>query len=216
MHRLVHPVSSLSSNLDTDVIYTLSKFWTNVMGCVTSVVEGKEAGSSDSNNNDTYDGLSFICNDHSNPTNSNHSRRRRRCCIVHFQSGQELILEESDDAPPSNSYDIQNDIFGYHLCIYLPTNESFQCTFQQVSECGLLYANPRFAGGRPEFGNALDWKEASDCGQFRVKDWLWCNDDDKKGGDDGKTESVEVKSKVPLLVMELEVRSTSHICCPLK
>jgi hypothetical protein len=67
----------------------------------------------------------------------------------------------------------------------------------QADAAGLLWVNPRFEGGPPEFASAATVDDALTCGQFRVKDML-----------DPATQRVG-------LVLEHEVRSPNHKCNPM-
>ena len=118
--------------------------------------------------------------------------------IVNFSSGQVLAFEEHDDAPPADAYDRDKSRSDYHVCFYLPTFAVFEASFRAAEAVGALFANERFEGGPPEFANALDIDAAVQCGQFRVKD-LRHPDSGQLG-----------------LVLEIEVRSPSHVSCPLR
>ena len=119
-------------------------------------------------------------------------------CTVCFESGQRLVFEEREDAPPHDAYDADPALAEYHLALYLPTASSFQGAFDAAAAAGLLFANPRFEGGPPEFASALTWEEAEEAGQFRVKDLRGPAAGDEVG-----------------LVLELEVRAPTHVSCPL-
>ena len=118
-------------------------------------------------------------------------------CTVAFGSGQQLVFEESANAPPPDAYDVQ-ERHAYHLAFYLPTAAAFRAAFEAAAAAGLLYANPRFAGGPPEFASAMTWPEAHACGQFRVKELRGAAPNDEVG-----------------VVLELEVRAPTHVSCPL-
>ena len=119
-------------------------------------------------------------------------------CTVCFESGQRLVFEEREDAPPHDAYDADPALAEYHLALYLPTAAAFQGAFDAAAAAGLLFANPRFEGGPPEFASALTWEEAEEAGQFRVKDLRGPAAGDEVG-----------------LVLELEVRAPTHVSCPL-
>ena len=118
-------------------------------------------------------------------------------CTVAFASGQQLVFEESDAAPPRDAYDTQ-ERHAYHLAFYLPTAAAFQAAFEAAAAAGLLYGNPRFEGGPLEFASAFTWADAHACGQFRVKELRGAAPSDEVG-----------------LVLELEVRAPTHVSCPL-
>ena len=80
-------------------------------------------------------------------------------CTVAFASGQQLVFEESDAAPPQDAYDTQ-ERHAYHLAFYLPTAAAFQAAFEAAAAAGLLYDNPRFEGGPLEFASAVTWADA--------------------------------------------------------
>jgi catechol 2,3-dioxygenase-like lactoylglutathione lyase family enzyme len=121
---------------------------------------------------------------------------------VRFESGkaglvaQQLVFEESADAQAADAYD-RSEAAGVHLALYLPDAESFAAAFGRVHAAGLLYINPRFEGGPPEFASAKSLEEALECGQFRVKD------------------CVEPDSGELGIVLELEVRYPAHSSYPL-
>ena len=83
-----------------------------------------------------------------------------------------LSAGPADCAGLPDAYDGDDAVHGYHLCLYLASPSAFAASFAAARAKRLLYANPRFAGGPPEFSNALDWAEAEAAGQFRIKDLL--------------------------------------------
>mmetsp|Transcript_37796 Transcript_37796/g.88442 ORF Transcript_37796/g.88442 Transcript_37796/m.88442 type:complete len:82 (-) Transcript_37796:161-406(-) len=80
----------------------------------------------------------------------------------------------------------------------MPSADAFSRAYGRAHASRLVYSNPRFEGGPPEFSNAVTWAEAEACGQFRVKDL--CDPSTSELG----------------LVLELEVRSPYHCSCPIK
>ena len=121
-------------------------------------------------------------------------------CVVPFASGQQLVFEEHDDAPPHDAYDTAPDARAeYHLALYVPTAEAFRAAYERAEAAGLLFANPRFQGGPIEFASPMSWEEAERGGQFRVKELRGPGAADAVG-----------------LVLELEVRSPTHVSCPLE
>ena len=119
------------------------------------------------------------------------------CCEVAFEGQQTLRFEESADAPPVDAYD-RNEAAAYHICIYLASDAAFSAAFERARAANLLFINPRFEGGPPEFASAATWEEASACGQFRLKDM------------------VDVSTGSLGLVLEHEVRTPKHKSCPRK
>ena len=119
------------------------------------------------------------------------------CCEVGFNGQQTLRFEEIEDAPPVDAYD-HNEAAASHICIYLESDAAFTAAFERANAANLLFVNPRFEGGPPEFASAASWEEATACGQFRLKDMV-----DVSNGSLG-------------LVLEHEVRTPSHKSCPLK
>jgi catechol 2,3-dioxygenase-like lactoylglutathione lyase family enzyme len=148
-------------------------------------------------------------------------------CTVRFVSGQELVFVEAEDAPTANAYDT-DEAAGYHLALYLPTHAAFEAAFRRAQAAGLLFENPRFVGGPIEFASAMTWEEADDAAQFRIKD-LGRSDGIRTaaqkdscgaaGASDSPTRLTAPRSKDRVaeaaLVLELEVRSPAHVCCPL-
>ena len=134
------------------------------------------------------------------------------CCTVAFASGQSLIFAEHEDDPSgggcspaekagaSDAYDT-SEACAYHLALYLASENAFEEAFFRAHAQGLVYANPRFTGGKPEFSNASTWAEAATAKQFRIKDL------GHKGGGEGT-------GMFTGLVLELEVRAPSHISFP--
>lgn len=116
-------------------------------------------------------------------------------CDVLFDGGQKLRFRESTDAPPADAYD-HDEAAAFHVCLYLRSAAAFADAFARTQAAGLLYVNPRFEGGPPEFASASTWDEASACGQFRVKDLR-----------DGAALG---------LVLEHEIRTPAHRSCPIR
>lgn len=137
-------------------------------------------------------------------------------CLVRFNSGQQLIFDEREDAPAADAYDTQESC-AYHIAVYIDHVDAFRTAFSACEATECLYANPRFALSPPEFGNALDWDTVQSCGQFRIKDLgrlpqaageaLLDVSDDAAGS--GLTRHRAA------LVLEVEVRSLTHKSCPL-
>jgi hypothetical protein len=142
-------------------------------------------------------------------------------CVIPFETGQELIFQEvegsssddnnsglaggssSPDGVPKASVDAYDtdESRAYHLALYLGSDEYFERAFLAAEAEHLLYANPRFEGGRPEFSNAMTWEDARASRQFRVKDLR------------GPSPGQGCQGKLGL-VLELEVRAPTHISYP--
>lgn len=150
-------------------------------------------------------------------------------CTIRFATGQELVFVEADaeNAPPANAYDT-DEAAGYHLALYLPTHAAFEAAFRRAEAAGLLFENPRFVGGPIEFASAMTWEEADDAAQFRIKDLgqsggirtaMRTRTCDSVGGVESQARLTaplgEDRVAEAALVLELEVRSPSHVCCPL-
>lgn len=90
------------------------------------------------------------------------------------------------------------------------TISAFREAFHACDVAGLIFANPRFAGGPPEFGNAMSWEQVEACGQFRIKDLGRGGSDDGIGIGSGSHDSGGAA-----LVLEVEVRSVMHCSCPM-
>ena len=142
--------------------------------------------------------------EHSAPTNQPAHLKRdgsaaaALAAVVPFATGQELRFIETADAPSPRAYLQDEDVHGYHVAFYTASHEAYVSAFERAHAAGALYSNPRFEGGKPEFGNAMSRQVALACGQFRVRDL-------------SHPESGELG-----LMMELEVRSPRHISCPLR
>ena len=149
----------------------LHAFWEMALGAVSELVQNKR------------------------PDGSTHSH-----CVVRFSSGQQLIFDERDDAPPADAYDCE-ERSAYHLAIYVDHMDAYRTAFSACEAIGCLYANPRFAAAPPEFGNAMEWEKVQACGQFRIKDM-------------GVTPEAADADRAAL-VLEVEVRSVMHRSCPL-
>jgi len=115
------------------------------------------------------------------------------CCTVCFVAGQEFVFKEDADARACDAYDTE-EASSYHVALYLHS-DVFREAFLRADAAGLIYENVRFASGPPD--NAASWEEASAVGQFRVKDMK------------------DPSTGVTGLVLELEIRSTSHQSYPL-
>ncbi len=108
---------------------------------------------------------------------------------------QHLEFVEDADAPRPNAYD-DDETRSYHVAIYFATHEEFLNAFERAAKHGAVWENKRFSGGPPEFASSLTIEEAEARGQFRVKDLR-----DPLTGKLG-------------LVLEHEMRSPRHCCCP--
>ena len=118
------------------------------------------------------------------------------CCEVIFVGDQTLRYQEKRySAPPIDARD-HDEAAAFHVCIYLTSASAFAEAFDRAQTAALLYVNPRFEGGPPEFASAATWDEALACGQFRVKDLI------------------DTTTREVALVLEHEVRSPAHRCCP--
>ena len=121
------------------------------------------------------------------------------CATVTFGvSGhtQSLVFLEDEMAPPFDAYDRGEGAI-YHIAIYCDSDEHFEGIFTRAERLGLVFINKRFLGGPPQFGSAASLEEARSCGQFRIKDL--------------KDPSTQICG----LVLEHEIRSPSHVCCPI-
>ena len=150
---------------------------------------------------DTMDGNCELV-EHPPPPDGGDDGVPKAHCIVRFASGQQLIFDEKDDAPPANAYDL-DEACAYHIALYIDHVDAFAKAFEQCETEGRLYANPRFAASPPEFGNAMSWDAVETCGQFRIKDLS-----------EGR-ERPAAPSPPDGFVLEVEVRSVSHRSCPL-
>lgn len=103
---------------------------------------------------------------------------------------QSLVFEECETAPAFDLYD-KDASAAYHVCVYYHTHEAFEASLRRAAVAGLLYVNPVFQGGSPEFSSARTVEEGCSVGQYRVKDL---------GGG---------------LVLEHEIRSPLHKSWPL-
>jgi len=121
---------------------------------------------------------------------------------VRFESGrsglpaQLLAFEEAADAPAADAYDV-DEAAAVHIALYVRDEAAFVAAFERAEAAGIVYINPRFEGGPPEFASARTLGEAVAYGQFRVKDCC-----------DPATGRLGV-------VLEHEVRSPSHRAFPL-
>jgi len=111
--------------------------------------------------------------------------------------------------PPSfvaiDAYDT-GELRAYHLALYLGSDAGFERAFRKAEGAGLIYSNPRFEGGKPEFSNALTWEEARISRQFRVKNLC----DPQR--DPGSADSAGRLG----MVLELEIRAPGHVSYPKK
>lgn len=126
----------------------------------------------------------------------------RRAAVVTFSGPggaaaltQRLEFEEAEDAPPSDAYD-HDEARRYHLAIYTADEAAFETAFRRAEAAGIVWVNERFEGAPPEFASPKTWAEAGVCQQFRVKDLI-----------DPRTKELGI-------VLEHEIRSPSHRCCP--
>ena len=166
-------------------------------------------------------GASSELNERQMPSGGTHAH-----CIVRFNSGQQLIFDEREDAPPADAYDTEEKS-AYHLAVYCDHVDSFKHAFSACEALDVLYANPRFARSPPEFGNAMEWELVQSCGQFRIKDMGRPPSQQQHQQQEPSAAAVDVtdgggsgagsSSGVPAaaLVLELEIRSVSHVSCPL-
>lgn len=109
---------------------------------------------------------------------------------------QTLEYEEQEGSPPADAYD-QHEVFRYHVCLYLDTDEAFERAYRSAEAAGLVWVNERFEGGPIRLQSARTWAEADEVGQFRVKDLR-----DPSSGALG-------------IVLEHEIRCRRHTSCPL-
>ena len=121
---------------------------------------------------------------------------RSSTCVVPFASGPKIVFWVTADAPAADAYVTDELGHGYHLAFYTSSHAAFEAAFCAAEAENCLFENPRFNGGRPEFGNAMTYELAMQCGQFRVRD-------------------VRDRSGSLVLMLELEVRSPCHVSFPL-
>jgi catechol 2,3-dioxygenase-like lactoylglutathione lyase family enzyme len=163
----------------------LVKFWTKLMGCTALLKKGGEGGGPD-------ECVVPFAASPGGPAGVDGGMG------MYFHHQQVLrFVEDEAKALPLTSYDTDNDKRGYHAAFYMSSHAAFEAAFRAVDAAGLVYVNPRFVGGPPEFGSAEVFAVATACGQFRVKDLA-----DPESGQIG-------------LALELEVRSPRHKCFPL-
>lgn len=178
MPRVVHAVPPGAAS-------RLQAFWTDIMGA--SDVELMPSGTPAA-----WDGVEGV--EGHQPAADGLTQ-----CVVRFGTEpQQLVFAERHTAPPFDAY-LRSESAAYHICVYVDDAASFKSVFRKCEESGLLYANPVYARSPPQFGNALSWEEAEQCGQFRIKDL----------GGGGST------GEAPALVLEMEIRSPKHVSCPL-
>ena len=110
---------------------------------------------------------------------------------------QMLIFEENEEEADSkpDAYD-RIEKRGYHVAIYFDSHDKFLSAFDRCQRLGNIYENKRFVGMAPEFASSMTRKQADETGQFRIKDLI------------------DPKTKELALVLEHEIRSPRHRCCP--
>lgn len=119
-------------------------------------------------------------------------------CLPDEKMQQQMLTfednEKKADAKP-DAYD-RIEKRGYHVAIYFDSHEKFLAAFDRCERLGNIYENKRFVGMAPEFASSMTRKQADETGQFRVKDLI------------------DPKTKELALVLEHEIRSPKHRCCP--
>jgi len=104
---------------------------------------------------------------------------------------QELRFVETPTAPSREDYE-ERVSAAYHIALYVGEAD-FRLAYDKFAARGLVWVNPRFVED-----SAANWEEAAMQQQFRIRDVV-----DPGGGQ-------------LLLMLEHEVRSTAHPCCPLR
>eukprot|EP00308_Calcidiscus_leptoporus_P012746 CAMPEP_0119403834 /NCGR_PEP_ID=MMETSP1334-20130426/143584_1 /TAXON_ID=127549 /ORGANISM="Calcidiscus leptoporus, Strain RCC1130" /LENGTH=226 /DNA_ID=CAMNT_0007427785 /DNA_START=63 /DNA_END=744 /DNA_ORIENTATION=- len=141
----------------------LCAFWRSVLGCAASLRRRAEADECVV----AFESGQELCAPHSMSACGMHTCVRAEAdeCVVAFESGQELCFEESRDAAAADAYDHEEEA-GYHLALYMPSADAFSRAYGRAHASRLVYSNPRFEGGPPEFSNAVTWAEAEDAANF--------------------------------------------------
>ena len=114
------------------------------------------------------------------------------------QKVQQLLTYEENDKKADSSPDAYDRMEkrGYHVAIYFDSHEKFLRAFDRCERLKNIYVNKRFIGMAPEFASSVTRKQADETAQFRIKDLR-----------DPKTNELA-------LVLEHEIRSPRHRCCP--
>uniref|UniRef100_A0A7S3LHE7 VOC domain-containing protein n=1 Tax=Aplanochytrium stocchinoi TaxID=215587 RepID=A0A7S3LHE7_9STRA len=202
-------IRSLTHMIEIGNSAVIANFYRSVMGFEVDEVMHEHSDAETCDNDD---------NDKEKDAFNSSSKRERKSVEVKFGGSvhglpeQKLVFVESEHAPPANAYDTE-EACTYHIAIYCSSHQHFEEVFHRANQLGLLFINKRFEGGPIEFASADTLELARAAGQFRIKNLIGLDPEAGKN----ETQSSSSSSGLRLgLVLEHEIRSPRHKCCPIR
>ena len=140
--------------------------------------------------------------------------------IVRFSSGQQLIFDERDHAPPADARE-RSVVAAYHVALYCDHVETFEAARAACEADGRVIVNARFAGLPSEQLSTQFRVErlgtAADAARARAAEAAEAGAEaEAEAGAEAEAEvEYEAEGAEAALLLEVQVLSIAHPSCPL-